>query len=257
MTIEKRLRVLVTAGASGIGRTVAESFLAQKSLVHVCDISESHLADLASAFPAVGTSRADVADEQQVDQLFAQAQDHLGGLDVLINNAGIAGPTAPIDRIELKDWERTLAVNITGQFLCARRAVPRLKQAGGGSIVNVSSVAGRLGMSLRAPYSASKWAVVGFTKTLALELGPFGIRVNAIMPGLVEGERQDAVVRAKASETGITYAELQEELLKSVSLRKKVTAQDVANMIVFLCSDLGTSVSGQAISVCGDLQYLR
>jgi NAD(P)-dependent dehydrogenase (short-subunit alcohol dehydrogenase family) len=256
MAIEKRLRVLVTAGASGIGRTVVENFLAQNSLVHVCDISESHLADLATAFPAVGSTRTDVADEQQVNHLFEKAKDHLGGLNVLVNNAGIAGPTAPIDRIELKDWERTLAVNITGQFLCARRAVPLLKQAGGGSIVNVSSVAGRLGMALRAPYSASKWAVVGFTKTLAAELGPYGIRVNAILPGLVEGQRQESVVRAKARETGISYADLEEELLKSVSLRKKVSAQDVANMIVFLCSDLGNSVSGQAISVCGDLQYL-
>ncbi len=257
MAIVKRLRVLVTAGASGIGRTVAESFLAQGSLVHVGDVSEPYLADIAAAFPAVRTTRADVSDEQQVDQLFQKATDQMGGLDVLVNNAGIAGPTAAIDRIQLRDWERTMAVNITGQFLCARRAVPLLKQTGSGSIVNMSSVAGRLGMPLRAPYSTSKWAVVGLTKTLAAELGPYGIRVNAILPGLVEGERQEAVVQARAKERGVTYAALEEELLSSVSLRKKVSAQDVANMIVFLCSDLGRMVSGQAISVCGNLEYLR
>ena len=175
----------------------------------------------------------------------------------MVNNAGIAGPTAPVEEIRLGDWERTLAVNITGPFLCARRAVPLLKQAGGGSIVNISSISGRLGLPLRSPYSASKWAVVGFTTTLAKELGPYGIRVNAVLPGPVAGERLKAVVEAKAKAIGVSYAELEEELLRSVSLRKKVTPQDVANMVVFLCSELGSCISGQAISVCGNTEYVR
>ena len=257
MLTSESLRVIVTAGASGIGRTIAETFLAQGDSVHVCDISEPYLAEIADSLPGVGTTRADVSDEHQVDQLFEEAANHLGGLDVLVNNAGIAGPTAAVEKVQPKDWERTLAVNITGQFLCARRAVPLLKQAGSGSIVNMSSVVGRLGLPLRTPYVASKWAVVGFTKTLAMELGPHGIRVNAILPGLVEGERQTAVIKAKAKALGLSYAELEEELLNSVSLRKKVSPADVANMITFLCSKRGSSISGQAISVCGNVERAR
>ena len=257
MASSEPLRVIVTAGASGIGRTVAETFLAQGASVHVCDISEPYLADVAQALPGIGTTRADVADEQQVARLFEEATNHLGGLDVLVNNAGIAGPTAAVEEVRLADWEHTLAVNITGQFLCARRAVPLLKQAGSGSIVNMSSVVGRLGLPLRTPYVASKWAVVGFTKTLAMELGPHGIRVNAILPGLVEGERQTRVIEAKAKALGVSYAELEEELLNSVSLRKKVSPEDIANMITFLCSKRGSSISGQAISVCGNVERAR
>ncbi len=257
MATSKPLRVIVTAGASGIGRTVAETFLAQGDSVHVCDISEPHLADVAQALPGIGTTHADVADERQVTRLFEEATSHLSGLDVLVNNAGIAGPTAAVEEVRLVDWERTLAVNITGQFLCARRAVPLLKQAGSGSIVNMSSVAGRLGLPLRAPYVTSKWAVVGLTKTLAMELGPHGIRVNAILPGLVEGERQTGVIKAKAKALGLSYGELEEELLNSVSLRKKVSPEDVANMITFLCSKRGSSISGQAISVCGNVERAR
>ena len=257
MATAKSLRVVVTAGASGIGRTVAETFLAQGSSVHVCDISETYLAEIADTLPRVGTTCADVADEHQVDRVFQEATGHLGGLDVLVNNAGIAGPTAPVEEVQLEDWARTLAVNITGQFLCARRAVPLLKRAGGGSIVNISSVAGRLGLPLRAPYSTSKWAVVGFTKTLAAELGPHGIRVNAILPGMIDNERMKGVIEAKARAIGMSYAELEEELVRSVSLRKKISPQDVANMIIFLCSDAGNSISGQAISVCGNTECAR
>jgi NAD(P)-dependent dehydrogenase (short-subunit alcohol dehydrogenase family) len=183
MRAAKYLRVLDTAGASGIGRVIAETFVIQGAVVHVCDIAEHYLAEIASSVPRIGTTRADVSDERQVDLLVERVVDHLGGLDVLINCAGIAGPTAPVEEIRLEDWQQTLAVNITGQFLCVRRAVPLLKQAGGGSIVNISSVAGRLGFPLRTPYAASKWAVVGLTKTLAAELGPHGIRANAIRPG--------------------------------------------------------------------------
>lgn len=257
MAESQPLRVLITAGASGIGRAVAETFLAQGASVHVCDVSETYLADAAQTLPRISATRADVADEQQVDGLFHEAAGRLGGLDVLVNNAGIAGPTAAVEEVKLEEWERTLAVNITGQFLCARQAVPLLKQAGGGSIINMSSVVGRLGMPLRAPYVASKWAVVGFTKTLAMELGPHGIRVNAILPGAVEGERQTAVVRAKAKAIGVSYTELEAELLKATSLRKKISSQDVANAITFLCSEAGSSISGQSISVCGNAEYVR
>ena len=201
MATSESLRVIVTAGASGIGRTVAETFLAQGSSVHVCDISERYLAEIADSLPGVTTTRADVADEHQVDQLFEEATNHLGGLDVLVNDAGIAGPTAAVEEVQPKDWERTLAVNITGQFLCARRAVPLLKQAGGGSIVNMSSVAGRLGLPLRAPYVASKWAVVGFTKTLAMALARMesGPMPSCRVWSRAKGRRASSRLRRKRS----------------------------------------------------------
>ena len=180
-------RVLVTAGAAGIGRAIVEALLAAGARVHLCDVDESALAEIAAAHPALSTSRADVADEADVDRLFADLGRSLGGLDVLVNNAGIAGPTAPIEEIDPADWRRCLEVDLTGQFLCARRAVPLLKAAGGGAIVNMSSAAGRLGYAFRTPYAAAKWGVIGLTQSLAKELGPHNISVNAILPGIVQG----------------------------------------------------------------------
>jgi NAD(P)-dependent dehydrogenase (short-subunit alcohol dehydrogenase family) len=200
---------------------------------------------------------ADVSEPADVDRLFKLAQEELGGLDVLINNAGIAGPTAPIEEIEPDDWRRTLEVNITGQYLCARRAVPMIKAAGGGSIVNLSSAAGRFGFALRTPYSASKWAVVGLTKSLAIELGPHQIRVNAICPGAVEGERINRVIAAKAEARGIPFEAMHEEYVAQASMRRMVSAQDIANMILYLCSEAGSMVSGQAVSVDGHIEALR
>ena len=166
-------RVLVTAGASGIGRAIVEALLAAGARVHLCDVDELALAEIAAAHPALlESSRADVADEAAVDRLFADLARSLGGLDVLVNNAGIAGPTAPIEEVDPAEWRRCLEVDLTGQFLCARRAVPMLKTAGGGAIINMSSAAGRLGYAFRTPYAAAKWGVIGLTQSLAKELGP-------------------------------------------------------------------------------------
>ena len=192
----KGLRVVITAGGAGIGRAIARHFVADGARVHVCDVAEGALAETRAALPGIGATLADVSDAAQVDKLFDEAAKHLGGLDVLVNNAGIAGPTAAVEDIAPSDWERTIAINITGQFLCARRAVPLLKVAGGGLIVNTASVAGRLGYPLRTPYAASKWAVVGFTESLAMELGSANIRVNAILPGIVAGPRIERVIAA-------------------------------------------------------------
>ena len=170
---------------------------------------------------------------------------------------GAPGPTGPVEELSLADWQRTLAVNLDGQFLCARRAVPLLKAAGGGLIVNLSSAAGVFGFPLRTPYSASKWGVVGFTKSLAMELGPDKIRVNAICPGVVEGERIERVIAAKAEALGITHEEMRERLLANVSLRTSVTADDIAAMILYLASDAGARISGQALSVDGGVEALR
>jgi NAD(P)-dependent dehydrogenase (short-subunit alcohol dehydrogenase family) len=250
------LRVLVTAGASGIGLAIARAFVGEGAKVHVCDVDEQALAALRKSDGKLTQSRTDVANRDEVERLFADAIGVLGGLDVLINNAGIAGPTGRVEEIKPSDWDRCLAVNITGQFNCARLAVPYLRNSDNASIVNLSSAAGRVGFPMRTPYSASKWAVVGFTKSLAMELGPEGIRVNAILPGIVEGDRIRRVFEAKAKARGISFEEMQEEALSLVSMRTTVTPQQLADAILFICSPRGRTVSGQAISICGDTQML-
>jgi NAD(P)-dependent dehydrogenase (short-subunit alcohol dehydrogenase family) len=250
------LRALVTAGANGIGREVARAFVAEGAKVHVCDVDEKALAMLKDSDPEITQSKADVADRNDVDRLFNDGIRVLGGLDVLINNAGVAGPTGRVEEIAPAEWDRCLAINITGQFNCARLAVPYLRQSKNASIVNLSSAAGRLGFPMRTPYSASKWAVVGFTKSLAMELGPAGIRVNAIQPGIVEGDRIRRVFEAKAKARGISFEQMQEEALSFVSMRTTVTPQQLADAILFICSPRGRTISGQAISICGDTQML-
>jgi len=252
--IPQGLRVVVTAGASGIGRAIAETLHQHGARVRVCDVSSEAIDECRAALPDVGATLADVADVKQVDAFFDDVLADLGGLDVLVNNAGIAGPTAGVEEIEPEDWDRTVAVNLNGQFYCARRAVPALREAGQGAIINLSSVAGRLGFAYRTPYAATKWAVVGFTQSLAKELGPDGIRVNAILPGLVEGPRIEGVIAARAETLGKSYAEVEEENLSKVSLRRMVSAYDVANMALFLCSPAGQNISGQALSVCGNVE---
>jgi NAD(P)-dependent dehydrogenase (short-subunit alcohol dehydrogenase family) len=250
------LRVLVTGGGAGIGRTIAVRLVREGARVHVCDVSAEALRDLSAACPEVSGTPADVGSEADVDRLFADVAARLGGLDVLVNNAGIAGPTAAVDETPPADWQRTLDVNLTGPFLCARRAVPLLKQSGGGAILNIASVAGRLGFPNRSPYAASKWGLVGLTQTWAMELGPVGIRVNAILPGVVAGERQDRVLQARAEVEGVPVEEARRRRLQSVSLRSMVSPDDIAETVLFLCSPAGRMISGQSISVCGNVETL-
>ena len=249
-------RVVVTAGAQGIGLAITEAFVAAGAEVHICDINDDFLAAAKSRFPGVRQSRTDVSNEADVDAMFAALSARWGGLDVLVNNAGIAGPTAPVEDTDLQEWNQTIAVNLTGPFLCTRRAVPLMKSAGGGSIVNLSSIAGRLGFPLRTPYSASKYGVIGLTETWAMELGPSHIRVNAILPGIVAGDRQERVIAAKAASYGLGHEEMRQRLLSKVSLRSMVTAQDIANQIIFVCSPAGAAISGQSLSVCGNVEHL-
>ncbi len=245
-------RVVVTGGGSGIGLAIARAFLEAGARVHVCDTDAAALEALVlSTPPGVGTTVADVSSPEDVARLFDDARQGLGGLDVLVNNAGSAGPTGPVEELEVEDWRRTLAVNLDGQFLCARQAVPLLKSAGGGSIVNLSSTAGLHGYPLRSPYAAAKWGVIGFTKTLAMELGTHGIRVNAICPGCVSGERIDGVIAAAANGRGITEEEVRESWLRQTSMRTFVDPEDVAALVLFITSDAGSKISGQALPVDG------
>jgi NAD(P)-dependent dehydrogenase (short-subunit alcohol dehydrogenase family) len=249
-------RIIVTAGAAGIGSAIAAQFMAQGARVFICDVERGALEAFRAAHPKAGATIADVADAQQVDHLFTEATKFLGGLDGLVNNAGIAGPTGPVEELSQEDWRKTLAINLEGQFLCTRRAVPLLRQAGGGTIINLSSAAGRFGFARRTPYAASKWGVVGFTKSLAVELGPDNIRVNAILPGAVDGPRIQRVIAAKAESLGVPLEEMEARYVSQASLKRMVTANDIAAMAVFLASPAGYNISGQALSVDADTQYL-
>jgi len=249
-------RVLVTAGASGIGRAIADLFLDQGAQVHICDVSDTFLADFRSTHPKAGCTKADVSSDSEVKHLFDEIEKSLGGLDILVNNAGIAGPTGGVDEISSEEWRRTLDICLTGQYLCAHHAAPMLKQACGGAIINLSSAAGRFGYAFRSPYAAAKWGVIGFTQSLAKELGPENIRVNAILPGIVEGPRITGVIQARADQYGVSYAEMEKTYLDRVSMRRMVTAQDVATAALYLASPAGRNISGQSLGVDANVETL-
>jgi NAD(P)-dependent dehydrogenase (short-subunit alcohol dehydrogenase family) len=250
------LRVVVTAGAAGIGLGIARAFVREGARVHVCDVDIPALEALRQSDPAISQSICDIADRKAVAQLFDAAVSTLGGLDVLVNNAGIAGPTGRAEDIHPEDWDRCLAVCLTGQFNCARLAIPHLRKSANASIVNLSSAAGKYGFAMRAPYAAAKWGVIGFTKSLAIELGDANIRVNAILPGLVAGDRQRRVLEAKAQQLGISYKEMEARAFSFTSIKSYVTAEQLADQIVFLASPRGRTISGQAIAVDGDTRML-
>jgi NAD(P)-dependent dehydrogenase (short-subunit alcohol dehydrogenase family) len=249
-------RVLVTAGAAGIGLAIADRLERDGAQVLVCDVSQDALDAFADRHPKAHAVAADVADEAAVETLIGQVRERLGGLDALINNAGIAGPTGAVEAIDPADWRRCIEVCLTGQFLCAHYAVPLIKAAGGGSIVNMSSAAGRHGYAFRTPYSAAKFGVIGLTQSLAKELGPSNIRVNAILPGIVEGPRMEGVIRDRADQLGVTYAQMEAEYLARISLRRMVSAEDVAAMVAFLLSRDGYNISGQSLGVDGNVETL-
>ena len=250
------LRVMVTAGASGIGLAIAQAFARAGARVQISDISASALEAAVPSLPGGGGWCADASSAEGVDAWFDHALPTLGGLDVLVNNAGIAGPTARIEDIEPAQWDETLAVNLRSQYLCVRRAVPVLRASSRGCIINLSSVAGRMGYPLRTPYAASKWGVVGLTESLALELGGDDITVNAILPGIVDSERSRSVTAAKAKARGISEADMLAEILANVALHRKVPLADVASTALFLASPAGRSFTGQSLNVCAGIQSL-
>ena len=245
---------VVTAGGSGIGRVIAETLANNGAQVFVCDVVEGHLSTLASARPEIGGAIADVSKSADVDRLFEAANEAMGGVDVLINNAGVAGPTKRVEDISDEEWRSTIGVDVDGQFYCARRAVPLMREAGKGAIINISSTAGRLAFPLRLPYASAKRAVIGLTDTLAMELGPRNISVNAVLPGYVLNDRARLVLQAKADASGRSYDEIKDIILSRISMRTGVEEQEIADLVVYLCSYQGRHISGQAINIDANLE---
>ena len=250
------LKVLITAAGSGIGWATATAFEAAGARVHICDNSPEALEAAREARPAISGSLTDVAVPAEVDRLFDEALAALGGLDVLVNNAGIAGPTGPVEAIEPDDWRRTIAVNLDAAYLCARCAAPVLKGQGHGSLVNISSTAGLYGYPQRSPYAAAKWAVIGLTKSLAGEFGPHGVRANAVCPGAVEGPRMDRVIAAEAEATGQEAAAVRDGYTRQSAMGSFIEPGEIADTVLFLSSPAAAKINGEAISVDGYLQVL-
>jgi NAD(P)-dependent dehydrogenase (short-subunit alcohol dehydrogenase family) len=245
------LRVMVTAGGGGIGAVIASTFARSGARVHTCDLSADALDALTQREPAVVGSVVDLSDADAIDRWCQEAIDDLGGVDVLVNNAGIAGPTADVEDISLEQWRQCVAIDLDSHFLTCRAVVPVMKRQRSGSIINMSSTAGQLGYGRRTPYSAAKWAVIGLTKSLAIEVGRYGVRVNAICPGSVRGDRMDRVIAAEAATRGVQPDVVEAEYTVAQSIARFVDPQEIADMAVFLGSPQSQMVSGQAIAVDG------
>lgn len=251
---EKRT-ALITAGASGLGLVIAETLSKRGIAIHILDQDESAIAKAQSRLPNASFSTGDAASHHDVGDMFKNFTSSGLKLDYLINNVGIAGPAGLTDDIEPIDWDRTLAVNLNSAFYVTRLAVPLLR-ATRGVIINISSTAGLFGCPHRSPYVASKWALIGLTKTWAMEFGPDGIRVNAVCPGSIEGPRIDGVIDRDAANRGLDPAQVRANYQNQTSMRTLVTAEDVAETVAFLCSDAARHISGQALAVDGHTETL-
>lgn len=244
--------VIVSAAASGAGAAIARSFAHAGARVAVCDVSPAKLDKFSQDHPDIHAFECDLADAAQTSRFAAKALEALGGLDVLVNNAGVAGPIETVEMLSLEGWSTTLAINLTSQFLLAKAAVAPMRARGGGAIINISSTVAYGGAARRSPYVASKWAVIGFTKSLAKEVGAFGIRVNAICPGWIEGERMERLVAERASRDGTTIDTVRSHFLRESSLNTMVQPDDVASMVMFLASPAAARMSGHVFPVDAD-----
>ena len=242
-------RVLVTAGASGIGREIARAFAANGGKVFVSDIDADGLNSLSREIEGAMTKVCDNSKRSDVEALIPAAVEALGGLDVLVNNAGITGPTAPVEAVDPDDWEAVMNVNLNGTFNVTRLAIPHLKQSAAASIIIISSLGGRIGYPNRSPYCTSKWGLMGFAKTLAYELGRFNIRANAIAPGVVSGERIERVLEARAKAEGKSLQEVESAAMSIQAIKRFVDPKEIAALCVFLASDVGKSISGQILPI--------
>lgn len=249
-------RVVVTAGAAGIGRAIAECFLANGAEVAICDADPVAVASFSEANPQATAEVADVTSESEMERFLGDLENRWGGVDVVCANAGTGGPAGEIETLSYDDWQLCVATNVHGSFLTCRWAARLMREQGSGLIVMTSSTAGIMGYPLRSPYAAAKWAVIGMTKTLAMELGPAGVRVNAICPGAVEGPRMDRIIANEAKARDIAEDEVRASYVTGVSMKTWVKAQDIANAVHFLASDAGSKISGQVLSVDGHTETL-
>jgi NAD(P)-dependent dehydrogenase (short-subunit alcohol dehydrogenase family) len=250
-------RIIITAAASGIGRVVAEAFVAQGARVHLCDVNEVALAEVRAALPGVVASHVDLSDGEALDAWIVAAIADLGGVDVLVNNAGIKGPTAMIEDVTPEEWRLSLSIGLDTQYLCVRRVAPVMKAQRSGSIINMSSGAGLFGYGRRTPYAAAKWAVIGLTKSLAIELGPYDVRCNAICPGSVAGDRMQAVIAAEAADRGVEPSVVETDYLLGQSIKRFVEPAEIADLALFLASPASKMISGQAIGIDGHTETYR
>lgn len=240
------LRALVTGGGSGIGKAIADGMRSAGATVVVCDVNDSTKPNYVC----------DVSNSRDVEAMFAGIAKDLGGLDILVNNVGVPGPTARVDEMDPEAYDECVRVNLGGTFRCAHAAVPMLIKSKG-SMVNISTSAGIYGYPLRSPYVAAKWGIIGLTKSWAMELGEFGVRVNAICPGSVSGPRMDGVIEREAKATGVSADELRRGYANQVSLRTFVEASDIAASAVFLCSPAARFITGQVLPVDGNIETMR
>ena len=250
----KNKKIVISAGASGIGWAAAKIFLSKGANVYLCDIDIKNINKI-KKHPLnnkrLFVYECDASDEYDVENFFDKIRKKTKKIDALLNNVGVAGPTGTIEKLNSGDWERTLKVNVISHFYFTKLAIPMLKKNRGGTIINISSGAGIMGFPLRSPYAASKWAIIGITKTLAMELGEYNIRVNAICPGSVSGDRMKKVIKAKAKSLGISEEEVQKDYESYVSLGTFVDKADIANMAVFLLSQEANKITGQVMTVDG------
>ena len=242
-------RVLITAAASGIGLEIARAFAATGATVFVTDINAQALQAAKKEIPGLLTGVCDNSKHSDIEAMVPSAVEALGGLDVLVNNAGISGPTAPVEEVALEEWETVMKVDLTGTFDVTRLSIPYLKKSKAGSIIIMSSLGGRFGYPNRSPYCVAKWGLIGFAKTLAIELGGYNIRANAIAPGAVGGQRIENVLTGRAKAEGKSLEEERAKMLGIQSLKRFVDPQDIAALCVFLASDAGKSISGQVLPI--------
>ncbi|WP_306115946.1 MULTISPECIES: SDR family oxidoreductase [unclassified Roseovarius] len=250
-------RVLITAGASGIGLGLARRFAEAGDRVAICDADADALDKVKAEFPDFIAARADVTDEAQMDAFLQAVEAEWGGVDVVCANAGTGGPAGRIEDLDYAAWRDCVGVNLFGAFLTCRWAARVMRAQGSGLIVLTSSTAGLFGYPLRSPYAAAKWGIVGLTKTLAMELGPAGVRVNCICPGAVEGDRMERVLANESAATGTPIEELRANYVACTSLKSWVSADDLADMVQFLASPAASKITGQILAVDGHTESIN
>jgi len=253
----KNKKIIISAGASGIGWAIAKICLSRGALVYICDLNLKSLNKIKKHSlnnKRLFAYKCDASNEDEVSKFFNQIKKKTKKIDALINNVGVAGPTGSLEKLNSEDWENTLHTDVNSHFYFTKRAIPLIKKSKNGSIINISSTAGTLGFPLRSPYAASKWAIIGITKTLAMELGKFNIRVNAVCPGTIKGDRMKRVIRDKAKFTKISRKSIEKDFISMSSMKQWILEDDIGKMCAFLISDESSKVSGQVISVDGNTE---